>query len=851
MTSSSWSPGAQVGPYRLVNRLGAGGMGEVFLADDDRLARRVAIKRLRQQGADPRGARRLLREARAAAVLSHPNIATVYDVLDEGGTPAIVMEYIEGETLAQRLTRGALPADEARSLGRQLAGALAAAHQAGIIHRDLKPGNIVIGNDGRPRILDFGLAGPSLEEQAHNETMTADVVVERNAGTPAYMSPERLSGAVADERGDIYALGVMLYEAMLGARPFRGDTAFALAAAIIDGPAPDPRLLDEKAGPQLADVIRRAMARNPAERFASARELAAALSTNEATARVTTVPLPVGPARGARARLIAAAAVSALVVAGAAWWFWPRQSTMSSAAGEVLMVAPLADGTGGGPPYTNVAASISQMALSSVTRAADIRVVRGPGFDGTSPTSPEADARAQGASLVLAGRVQSQPPSRLRVYLTLARSDSGTVVWTEHVDGAADDYFALERPLDERVRAGLAAARLPVKADTSPAGTEHASTDNQAAYNAYVRGRGLLLRRDVAANREAAITAFEDAIAADDSFALAWAGLAEAAQFQYRATDDPSWASRAEQALDRAVELAPSQFEVRFARGRLLFSRGEAERAVNEAREAIRLAPGNDDAHRLLGEALIRTGQREEGLREIRRAIALRPGYWEHHQALGFALYGEGQFAAAADAFRSLIAIVPDSARGYLLAGSALMADDRATEALAQFEEAQRRDPNEGDAFANAGTVLYWQGRIDEARAQYAKAVAMRPGDALFRRMLGDAEARMGRTVEAAKAWNEAARLTETELRVSPKDARAQSYLAVLRAKLGNSAEALALARAAVARDPKNAEVVYNAAAVYALTGKTADARSTLETALALGYPRTTAKYDDDVKTAR
>lgn len=850
MTASSWLPGSRVGPYRLVSRIGAGGMGEVFLADDERLSRRVAIKRLRQDLVGARvNPKRLLREARAAAALSHPNIATVYDILDDAGTPCIVMEYIEGESLAARLARGPLTADAVWTIGRQLAEALAAAHEAGIVHRDLKPGNIVLTEDGRPKILDFGLAGPSLEQQAHNETATADIVVERNAGTTAYMSPERLRGAVADEGGDIYALGVTLYEALVGAKPFKGDTTIALAAAILEGPLPSAELLDRAAGSPLSQVVRRAMARQPGDRFGSASALAEALAPTRTTAVVHPAAAPAVRARTGRWMVIAALALATSVTA----WLLTRPSPpRASTTADVLMVTPLVDGTGGADVYANVADSVSQMALAAVTHAASIRVVRSAGFDRPGAPLPEREAQEQGASLVLSGRVQAQAPARLRVYLTLSRVEGGTVVWTGHVDGAADDYFALERPLDDRVRAGLSAAALPMASGATPgSGPANTSTSNQAAFNAYVRGRGLLLRRDLAANRDAAVAAFESALAADESFALAWAGLAEAAQFQYRATDDPSWASRAQQALDRAVELAPSTFEVRFARGRLLFSRGEAARAVTEAREAIRLAPGNDDAHRLLGEALIRAGHRDDGLIEIERAIALRPGYWEHHQALGMALYGAGQFSAAADAFGRLIAILPDSARGYLLAGSALMADDRAAEALAQFTEAQRRDPSEGDAWANAGTVLFWQGRIDEARAHYTRAVGLRLGDALFRRMLGDAEARLGRTAAAHEAWREAVRLTQAELRVSPADWRAQSYLAVLRAKLGDAAEAERTVRAAVAHDPTNAEVVYNAAVVFALTGMTSEARVTLQSALALGYPRTTAKYDDDVKAVR
>lgn len=852
MAIATWQPGTQVGPYRVVRSLGAGGFGEVFLAEDERLSRRVAIKRVRaDDSTSAETRRRILREARAAAALSHPCIATVYDVIEDEQAPCIVMEYVDGGTLASRLSVGPLSRDETQALGVRLADALATAHGAGIVHRDLKPGNVVLMSNGRPKILDFGLAGVSMSRQAVAETRTAETGFLAGAGSPAYIPPECLRGALCDERGDIYSLGVTLYESVVGSRPFQGGTAPVLAAAVLAGlPRPDAPL-HHAAGDRLADIIERAMAASQAERFESAAEFRDALATLAPQPITSSQPgahVAQAGASGWKRRLALLAVLVGAAALAWATWFRPPAARANA---EVLMVAPFNDSTGGFPQFAHVAASVSQMALAAASRSADLHVVRSKSFDGGSPAPIESEAREQGASLVLSGSVQAQPPRRLRILLTMVRPKTGVVVWSGQLEGEADDFFSLQDPLESRVHEGLVAASLPVRSETGATAEALATTRNQAAYNAYVRGRGLMLRRDVAANLPAAIAAFEDAIAADPSFARAHAGLAEAAWSQYVATDDQSWVLRAQQAIDEAVRLAPMVAEVRYVRALILQGRGHNDAAIDDLRSVLRVEERNDDAHRLLADILSRKNEHDAAVAEVRRAIELRPAFWEHHATLGLVEFRAGRFAEAADAFRVITTLLPESDRGYTMMCAAQMAGDQLDAARESCERAMTLNPNDGDSIANLATIQFWQGRYREAHVNYERAVALRPTDALYRRNLGDALAKLGRSQDAQRAWREAASRFEADLRVNPADHAKRSDLAVVQSKLGDCARAEKTARSAADREARSPDVRYNLGAVLALCGQPDAASRELEQALALGYPPIVAKYDPDLATAR
>jgi serine/threonine protein kinase len=277
------------GRYRLGDRLGHGGMGEVFAAHDLRLDREVALKLLRADLADQDGMReRILAEARLAARLTHPHVVGVLDTGEQDGRPYVVMERLSGRTLRDELAAGPLPAERVRDVGVQVLRALAAAHELGIVHRDVKPGNVLDAGVGTWKVADFGIA-----KWVHaDETLTGTGEL---LGSPSYLAPERIEGQEAGPASDLYAVGVLLYEALCGRRPFEGEDPFALASAIREGTYDPPATVLPEADPEIAAVIERAMRRDPADRPESAEEMATTLLGAEATT-APVAPAPIAPA---------------------------------------------------------------------------------------------------------------------------------------------------------------------------------------------------------------------------------------------------------------------------------------------------------------------------------------------------------------------------------------------------------------------------------------------------------------------------------------------------------------------------------------------------------------------------
>ena len=329
----SLAAGSKLGPYEILAPIGAGGMGEVWRARDPRLGREVAIKMLPASfSADPERLRRFEQEARAAGVLNHPNLTAVYDVGEHEGSPYVVSELLEGETLGRRLAAGALPPRKATEIAIQIAHGLAAAHEKGIVHRDLKPENLFLGKDGRVKILDFGLAKLVRREDDSQKTSAPTVSPGTEPGvvlgTVGYMSPEQVKGLPADHRSDIFSFGAILYEMLSGRRAFQRDTAVETMTAILKDDPPD--LVDSgvKVVPGLDRIVQHCLEKNPAERFQSASDLAFDLQTLSSAA----VPALAAPARTAGRRPWVAAAGIALLVIYSAALFWAGRRTRPMAA---------------------------------------------------------------------------------------------------------------------------------------------------------------------------------------------------------------------------------------------------------------------------------------------------------------------------------------------------------------------------------------------------------------------------------------------------------------------------------------------------------------------------------------
>jgi hypothetical protein len=315
------APGARVGPYQIVSLIGHGGVGEVYLADDARLRRQVALKILNQKFAGDENARaRFLREARMAAGLDHPNICALHEIGTDGGFDYLVMPYMRGETLAERLERGPVPAREGLDIAVQLAGALAYAHGTGVIHRDIKPQNVMLTPEGHVKLMDFGLAKAPGRLDEQEETHAALTATGAFFGTIAYLSPEQLAGQPADARSDIFSLGLTIYQVFAGRHPFAGSTAAAMITAIASKPAAALSAAAPDAPAALTPIVAKALALDPRERYQSTRDLLADLeSVRRGDPIAAVAAAPGARTRHTRLVIVAAVATGAIALTSAVW----------------------------------------------------------------------------------------------------------------------------------------------------------------------------------------------------------------------------------------------------------------------------------------------------------------------------------------------------------------------------------------------------------------------------------------------------------------------------------------------------------------------------------------------------
>ena len=824
--------GASIGPYRVLRELGHGGMGTVLLAEDTRLGRQVALKTVSgPQAGTADGRQHLLAEARAAAAISHPAIAAVHDVIEVDGEVAIVFEFVDGETLAARLAKGPLSEGQAVAIAVQLAEALSVAHGHGVLHRDLKPANVMLAPGGAVKILDFGIA------RLQRRDAEAGGQPRQFLGTPGYVAPEQWVGRPADERADLYALGVVLFEMVSGKRPFVEREPFSLARASLDRMARRLSSVVPDVSPALDRLVSRLLASDPNLRPPRARAVADELRQLQAPA----TPPPAGRPRW---WAWSAAAVVALALGG--WAVWASRPTLDlGGRPPVIAVLPLENATGddsndylsAGVADSLVTSLASLPSVTVLSRAAvnEARARRG---------NPADVARDLDASFVVAGSVQ-RAGSQVRLALNLLRQD-GSMAWADAVEGPADSVFGMQARL-----AGALGSALSVQMSaTDRARLNTPPTSNADALDAYWRGRALLERRDAPGNLQRAVVAFSEALRLDARFVDAQAALAEADWELYDTTREPKYVEAAVQASKNAVALAPEDAGVRVALGVTLTRGGRNAEAVQELQRALAAEPNHDEARRYLGRALAALGRVDEAVAEWRKALVLRPNNWQVLSDMGLALYQAARYAEAEAAYRQLIELQPDNVIGYQMLGAVNQVQGNNDAALEYYGRAIAISPVP-QALSNMGALYHERGDFARAVDAYRRAIEQRPNAAATHRNLGDSLLRMGRGGEALAAYRRAADLAEAARAVNPADALNLASLAVYLQKAGDEPAAARRLDEALRRAPADPQVQYRAALVHALAGRSTEALSALERALDLGYSRADAVKADEFERLR
>ena len=836
--------GSALGPYRILRHLGSGGMGSVWLAEDTRLHRQVALKTLRAADDDDAPARaRLMREARAAAALNHPHIATVYDVLENDGQVVIVFEYVEGETLAARLARDPLPAPEAVEMGCQIAKALVVAHAHGIVHRDLKPANVIVGAGGQLKVLDFGIA----RLLATGTTQTSGGASASGPGfmgTPAYAAPEQMVSSAVDERADLYALGVMLFEMVSGRRPFAGSDPVALASSKLAHDAPALKSTGALIPRDLERLVGSLLARDREQRPASAADVLGHLRAIYGTP-TTGVLAAEKPARTIAAVLAAAVLVAA--VAGFGIWEIRRDTGPDSPASSgppVVAVMPL-DNISGDSARDFLSAGISESLIAGLAASPALTVLSRAAVVEARNRVPELTALARdlGATYLVQGGVQ-QSGDQLRVTLSLLKPDR-SIAWASSFDGSFSRVFELQT----RMSLALGEA-MSVRVGDGQNVAQRRPTENPEALSEYWKGRAYLDRRDVKGNLEAAASSFSEAIRLDPKFALAHAALGETYWRQYSETREPSWVVRSTEAGMTALRLDPDRPEVRLTLAITLAGSGKQDEAVDELRKALAARPTYDDARRQLGQILARQGKIDEAVEEFDHAIALRPNFWGNYNDLGLALFNAARYQEAANAFERMASLQPDNYLGFQQLGTVYQTLGASEKAVDNYRKSIAIRPSFG-AFSNLGAVYHGRGEFEQAIASYREAVALRPNSAVGYRNIGDSYTRLGRSSEAKAAYESAIAKARAELVINPSDGRNLAALAVYLAKAGQRAEAASTISKAVGLAPTDLQVIYRAAVTKTLLGLAEEGIGLLQGAVDRGYSIAAIRDDEDFKSIR
>ncbi|HKZ51962.1 MAG TPA: protein kinase, partial [Candidatus Acidoferrales bacterium] len=509
--------GETISHYRVTGKLGEGGMGAVYAADDLQLQRPVALKFLSvQMATDPEARKRLVKEARAASRLNHPNIATIYEVEESEKTPFIAMEQVSGESLKQVLLRGALKPVQLLEVARQIAEGLNEAHQAGVLHRDIKPGNIMLDPKGRVKILDFGLAVMAGAERAPGESeenfITRTATVWTTGGTVPYMSPEQLRGEATDARSDIFSFGAMVYECLTGRLPFRGETSIDILHAILRG-APTPlRSLVPEISPEWQELLERCLAKSPEQRFQAMGEVLEALKG---------VGAPAAPAEKSLAVL----------------YF---ENLSRSEEDEYFR-----DG-------------ITEDIIIELSKIKELRVFPRSAvlaFRDKPATAPQVGQQL-GAAYVLGGSLR-RAGNRLRFTAQLIEPRTGHSVWAERYDRQMEDVFAIQ----DEIAQNIARALQVMLTEKEKKAIKKAPTADVQAYDYYLRGRQFFhqFRKK---GYEYARQMFARAIVIDPNYARAYAGVADCCSFLYMYWEaSEANLKEADAASRKALELDPDSAE--------------------------------------------------------------------------------------------------------------------------------------------------------------------------------------------------------------------------------------------------------------------------------------------------
>jgi len=838
--------GTTVGRFVVRRRLGAGGMGQVYGADDPTLKRFVALKRAVTKSqsalANPK---RFLKEAQRASALNHPNIGAMYDVVEQGGELWLVMEYIEGETLRHRL-KTPISRDEFFAIATQCCEGLQAAHEKGIIHGDIKPENIMLTPDRRVKILDFGVARRAWRAVPDEATRSIETMAV-SGGTPAYMAPEVLLQKPDDGRSDLFSLGLVFYEMLGGEQPFHSDSLATTVARIVHEEPPELKNVPEP----LTGIIMRMLAKNPGDRYASAEAVLADLRNVQqggSPLRSWGMPAHRRRRRIAAALVISVALVAVLVSLPSVRRLYRSSVTrigatkIGAAAGittpglpqtKILAVLPFA-AVNNNPKLTALGQGLVESVaakLGKLTEDRPFEVVPARNLqDKKISTLPDA-ARMFGANLGLALALEPQSDELVKVSYSLLNARTGASVGSGSVTVPATDAFSVEQNVAEGT---VKALGLQLRPEEEAALKFH-GTDKAAAYQYYLQAQGYLLDHTKAENLDNAALMVREALKLDPNFGVAKAILGETYWRKYSDTKQKQWIATAQTDCKDAVKFGNAGAAGHTCLGLINDGTGHSPEAVGEFQLALGLEPSNEEAAIGLATAYEHEGKVTEAEKAYQQAVQAHPNSQFSYNFFGAFYRDRNEYDKALQMYAKVIEIAPEWYGTYVNVGAIYNEMGQYEKAIDPSKKSIAIRPTYG-GYSNLGEAYFYLNQFANAAAAFEEATKLDPQQYVAWGNLGEARYLSGAKDQSVAPLRKAVELAEGELKVNPHDPDALSALANYYSMLGNRAPAMARLELALQYGHNDKDILIDAASVYNHLGESGLAVEWLAKAVQAGY---------------